>query len=180
MSIIHDALKKVQQTMTTAQIKPEDIVEVLPSSTSTPDKKPAGGIPSWLIVSAGLLVLGAASVFIFSQTAPVPQIPAAKTSRPSAVKPLARRTISPKTATSTTSAGPASSPAPIASGETNPPLPVLNIQGIMASGSHHVALIDNNIYEEGSLVNGVKILKIDLNAITIEHDGKQETVAVRK
>ncbi len=153
------------------ETKPEDIVEVLPSSSSTPDKKPAGRTSSWILVSVGLIVLGGAGVFLkLHPSAPVTQTPTAK--------PLAQMTVNSPVAISKASSSPTSPSTPSAA-EATAPL-VLNVQGVMASGGHNVALINNNIYEEGSLVNGAKILKIDLNAITIEHDGKQEIVTVTK
>ena len=57
---------------------------------------------------------------------------------------------------------------------------VITVEGVMADGNHNVALINNNIYEAGALVNGTKILQITANAVTIEHDGKQEIIEVKK
>ena len=174
MSIIHDALKKVQQTMTTAQIKPGDIVAVLPSFSRAPDKKPISRRLSRILVSIGLLLIVATDVFIFSQIkkqypqpsrlyppAPVAQTPVAKTSVPPVTRPLTQTTIGPAATKKTV---------PLA----------LNVQGVMASGGHNVALINNNIYEEGSFINDARILKINLNAITIERDGEQKTVMVTR
>jgi hypothetical protein len=57
---------------------------------------------------------------------------------------------------------------------------VLNVQGVMASNNHNVVLINGNVYEEGNVINGVKILIINLDNITIEYAGKQEMIAVKK
>ena len=58
---------------------------------------------------------------------------------------------------------------------------VLNVQGVMSSAEHgNVALINNNVYETGSVINGIKILRISLQEIVVEHNGIEETLAVKK
>ena len=74
------------------------------------------------------------------------------------------------------------SEAPTLSPSKTPPSPstTLNVQGIMASDSHNVVLINNKIYTEGEIVDGVKILAISMDALTIERDGNQEIISVKK
>ncbi len=58
------------------------------------------------------------------------------------------------------------------------PANVLKLQGIMSKNGTNIAIINNKIYEQGSEINGVKILQIDMNAVTILKDGKEETLTV--
>jgi len=54
----------------------------------------------------------------------------------------------------------------------------LNIHGIMSDPKGNVVLIDNGIYAEGDEVQGVKIIKISIDGIVILKDGKEETIRV--
>ncbi len=59
------------------------------------------------------------------------------------------------------------------------PANALNIHGIMSNPKGNVVLIDNGIYAEGDEVQGVKIIKINLDGIVILRDKKEETIRVR-
>jgi hypothetical protein len=213
MSIIHDALKKVQQSMQNKQTpstptNPEDVVEVLPSSSPAPSSVKEKGIP-WRNLAIGLfawVIVMVSGYFIYSQlhskypqkfpriefsfhpfkkqattsSKPLAQIiiPAKKASvatHKATAKSAAIHPATPAAAISTTTPA----PAPMATTSTSSPI-ILNVQGVMSSNGHNVALINNEVYEEGSVVNGQKIVKINLNTITVEHDGQEEVVSIKK
>jgi hypothetical protein len=71
-------------------------------------------------------------------------------------------------------AGPASSTL------TKPPAPVtLNIHGIMANATGNLVLINDQVYQEGDVVDGAKIVKINLNSITVINNGTEQTIPVK-
>ncbi len=239
MSIIHDALKKVQKSMESGK-NPEDIVEVIPSTSSNTTQDPKGsGLRSFLIVIASLIIFGLAIYLGFGQiqrhapqlltntpfanptkfretlekisekTPFANMIKSANTPKTPEPVPLAQIRISAPTAvatsTNTSNETPAQTPttpapavetveAPTTPTAEVPPLPddnivtaekapapiELNIQGIMSNGTNNVALINGNVYEEGSIIEGVKIVKITMQALTIEHNGQEEVVPVKK
>ena len=85
---------------------------------------------------------------------------------------------------------PTSVPAPVASSiqttpspnsstaATPPSEPTLAVQGIMAQGTSNIALINNRIYEEGSEINGMKIVKINLNNLVVTQNGQEKTISM--
>ncbi len=54
----------------------------------------------------------------------------------------------------------------------------LIINGIMTKGEQNLALVDGQIYEEGDMVDGVKILKITTKGVTIIEDGEERTIKI--
>jgi len=55
----------------------------------------------------------------------------------------------------------------------------LNIHGVMSNGSQNVVLIDDQVYQEGDEVDGIKILKINLDSITILNNGQEQKIKVK-
>ena len=55
----------------------------------------------------------------------------------------------------------------------------LKIHGIMANATGNLALINDQVYQEGDEVDGAKIIKIDLNSITVNINGTDKTIAVK-
>ncbi len=156
MSIIHDALKKVQNGL---QNRASPVVG---RPLTSPGAK--GG---WKII---VLILSAAAVltagYVYWSRPSVP-----KTEPPPPVH---------------VNAAPVPQPEPHNGGAEAKPKPepkpehadTLNIHGIMSDPKGNVVLIDNGIYAEGDEVNGVKIIKISLDGIVILKDGKEETIRV--
>ncbi len=173
-------------------VNPEEKVEVLPSLPRDLNRKPKTKNYSWVLISVSLIIIGASISFMLSQiqnkfpgfrggilfkfparihlssTIAVKSVIKPPVSVMGTVKSLAQVTI------------PAPQSTNAKSSKSLPGSIVLDVQGVMADGNHNVALINGNIYEEGSIINGIKIIKINLNALTIERDGQQETIAVRK
>jgi hypothetical protein len=178
MSIIHDALKKVQKSMqknpdtSTPTTSSEGFIETLSSPESQQKSSSAQWIPTLVLVT---LAVGGAFLYLRMQKNHQPKhLAEIVTAAPVKVAP-------PKVVSTPVPTPPASTtPAPVAPTPAAKPKPVLNIQGVMAQGSKNVALINDGIYEEGSVVEGQKILKISLNAITVEHDGHQEIIPIKK
>lgn len=69
-------------------------------------------------------------------------------------------------------------PSPASSADSGKPSSVFNIQGVMTSGDKNVALINGKIYEEGNEIGGIKILSIEHNTIQISNNGKTETIQI--
>ena len=207
MSIIHDALKKVQQGLAS---KTEDI-EVIPPATKpntsayiydTP--APAGvetlpespleviapkapiqnKIKSALALICALVITAGSTLFIYQQFRnyiPMAQrmakksinqlmhkeeIPDFKTQTPSELKPLMKLTVNP----------PVSSPA----STIKPPAPTtLSVHGIMSGSTGNLVLIDDQVYQEGDEVDGAKIIKIDLDSITVILNGQEQKIRVK-
>lgn len=159
MSIIHEALKKVQNSLQDKISSPPRLGGAEPL-TVVPAEGEAksgakGGWKTLVLVLSAVAVLTAGYVYRQGRYEPPPpvQVNAAPVPQPE-----------PKT-------------------ETKPePKPehadTLNIHGIMSDPNGNVVLIDNGIYAEGDEVRGVKIMKISLDGIVVLKDGKEETIRV--
>ncbi len=184
MSIIHDALKKVQEGLIP---KTEEAQQAGPSPTApgasaylykkAADVKPKNKIQSVFFVTCTLLITSAITIasieYICQQfQTSIPQVqnfaqksflklihkkepPAFKTMAPEDLKPLAQITTK--------------SPAPV----------TLNIHGIMSNGTRNLVLINDQVYQEGDEVDGTKIVKINLNSITVDNNGIEQTILVK-
>ena len=205
MSIIHDALKKIQKTgdiapgnaQKTPSSKaiepaseifenPPSLVEILHSPPNQPAKTKSLNwknpqsiaimIFAAMIAVGGILyictqlqsnmpkvrVLAQKSMDKLTNKKPVPEF---KTKTPESLKPLARLTIDPSTKNIT---NPAQS-API----------TLNIHGIMSNSNGNLVLINDQVYQEGDLVDGAKITKISLDSITLLNNGVEHVISVK-
>ncbi len=185
MSIINDALKKVQQgldnntpanpfadTAPAAEPVAQPSQPVTSTSTKAVVKNKIKSI-SVLIVATAITL--ASAIYIWQQVqiaAPYAQQSLSKlvhqttkktdikAKQPEQLKPMAQLTITP-------------------TGESTQQTPPLNIHGIMANASGNLVLINNNVYQEGDVINGVTILKINLDSITISNNGKEETIFMK-
>jgi type II secretory pathway component PulC len=198
MSIIHDALKKVQQgrnpkTPSTPEtdylydtLSPDQKAEQADQASiknNAPKPSVVKKINSLLAMLCAILITIAIFGFIFQQfRQDIPKftkwirvsycqllhkkiLPDFQTRAPEDLKPLAQLTVSAPAASNTA--------------KTPPPL-TLNIHGVMANDSGNLVLINDRVYQEGDTVEGAKIVKINLDSITIINDGKEETISVGK
>lgn len=172
MSIIHEALKKVQANLQGQQAQsttppPAQATENV-SFSSVVDVEEAKEVPvkekaKLLPMIAGGVILAALLWLIGPRLIPHPlPVPAPKPIDVSAPATL----IAPPSATNTSS-----SPTVTQN--------ILDVQGVMSSNGKSVALINNKIYEEGSEIAGAKILTISANTITVLRDGHEESIAVK-
>jgi type II secretory pathway component PulC len=60
------------------------------------------------------------------------------------------------------------------------PLPVtLNIHGIMSGTTGNVALINDQVYQEGDSIEGTKITKINLDSIVVTSNGVEQKILLK-
>ena len=167
----------------------KEIIEVLPSPSinSNLKRRPGQSIP-WLLIILSTILVCVSLVFIFLKTQDKKQnfLNGQHLSLPSITKSIVNKSTSPlnKPLAQVTITPVASTNSPVTTPSTTSPSTtsssVLNVSGILSNDNHNVALINDTIYEEGSIINGIKIVKINLDAITIERDGKEETIIVKK
>jgi hypothetical protein len=71
---------------------------------------------------------------------------------------------------------------PATTSTTPAPSPVtMNVHGVMANGSGgNLVLIDDQVYQEGDEVEGAKIIKINLDSIEILNNGKIDVIRVKR
>ncbi len=231
MSIIHDALKKVQEKSgpkaDTTQSPPalteppkfESVFsdppprnpdDVLPAIEHLPAKE--NKARSILAFLAAIAITIGSFVFCYAQlhtyfpkadrwvTEQFDQLvhknkhPEAGPQTPKVLTPLAKITVLPPSPAqpaspvavtkplNPTSPGNAPNPASLpAVSNTNPPTTpqTLNIHGVMSNGTSNLVLINDQVYQEGDEVDGIKILKINLNTITVLNNGQEEKIRVK-
>jgi hypothetical protein len=207
MSIIHDALKKVQQGLNLKSKEeqpgpspspvnknpsayiyeeaPAAVETLSPASPKTADQKPPAKnkIKSILALACASLIIAASAFYIWQQfQSNIPQVqifakksfdqlihkkelPDFKTKPPEELKAMAQLTIDPSAAKSSGSA----KLAPI----------TLDIHGILANSTGNLVLIDDQVYQEGDVIDGAKIVKIDLDSIKIINNGVEQTIFVK-
>ena len=159
MSIIHEALKKVQNDL--------EHKSSSPVAAPGPSPKRAGKTALLLLLlfltalSAGYLYLHAQSS---KQTVATPATPAPQTPPPAQVSAAAQ---------------PAPQPVPPSAPKPQDPH-AFNIQGIMSDQRGNVALINDKIYAEGDAIDNGKIVRISLDSIVISRDGQEEIIAVKR
>lgn len=164
MSIIHDALKKVQKTNASAQ---------LPSSV---EQRPSS--KKFILFYVGALLLGALCAKLFF-TYVVPSF-VKKFEKPQLVsqtkpKPLSSQTDAPRSASS--QSNPIVLPEIIKkvsqkADTTLGPESGITLNGVFFSEDEGYALINNQIAQEGDMVAGAKIMKITVDEVELEIDGR--------
>jgi len=216
MSIIHDALKKVQQGLSSKSEEIEVIppapkptntsayiyetppkVEVLPPSnqeSNNPKGPIQNKIKSILAMCCAMAITVGSLYFVYLQFRNyIPraekyakksfyklihkeELPDFKTRAPEDLKPLAQLTINPPTEASS-SANPSGTNL---SSTVKPPAPItLNVHGIMSNATGNLVLINDQVYQEGDDVEGAKIVKINLDSITVIINGTEQTIRVK-
>jgi len=202
MSIIHDALKKVQQQLTPPSPKTDDIqiqtpttdeepVEYLDSTAPIAPPKPKppikNKIQSMYVVTCTVLITLAVTIasgtYIYQQCQnDIPKVqnlakksfdklihkkelPEFKPLAPPPLKSLAQLTVNPATT---------KTPSP-----TKLEPITLDIHGIMANASGNLVLINDQVYQEGDEIDGTKIVKINLDSITVLNNGTEQTIPVK-
>jgi len=194
MSIIHDALKKVQKGLSSKSDEVEVInedsseIEILPPSrqeTVVVKSIIQNKIKSALALICATTITVLSVMYIcqqFKNEVPlaqrfaknsfnklIHQLQPLNTKTPAHVapapKPLAQITINPLTTKTSES--------------TKPAPTTLDIHGIMANATGNLVLINDQVYQEGDEIDGAKIIKINLDSITINNNGTQQTIFVK-
>ena len=199
MSIIHDALKKVQKnlentppsefpmhTPSTAKDTPTIVGEAVIAAQSLPALRATKKTNPWLIIILALLVTGISSFFIFQQfKAYSPALRewltvlSFKAKRAAIVAPQAiavpQHQAQPLAQVTLNTNKSTAAPAPVAAKPIT-----LNVHGVMADGTKNLALINDKIYQEGDTIEGVTITKISMDELHVLNNGKEEIIPVRK
>jgi hypothetical protein len=221
MSIIHNALKKVQQGQEpmsdkSPASKPPESGYIYANSPGLPrqeDEQPIENLPSKqnkarsvLAFLCALAIILGAFVFLYKQlctyfpkfkdwtvlsfnnlTHKKIQIDF-KTTASEDLKPLAKIIVNPPKPLSppklTNAPKPTNTPGPTdmpASASTVKPVvpTTLNVHGVMSNGHNSLVLINDQVYQEGDEIDGVKIVKINLKSITVINNGKEESIHVK-
>jgi hypothetical protein len=165
MSIIHDALKKIQN-----ETPPE--VKILSPEQNKEEK---GTAPYYsqinreltpiILFCAIVIILGSLGFLYNQRHAYFPKIKKLAKS-PENFVPHPNPSV------------PTQLPAISNTAILNAPKP-LNINGVMSSGPNNLALINGHVYQEGDEVDGTKIVKISFDAITVINNGKEEIIRVK-
>ena len=199
MSIIHDALKKVQQGNPTMNTQP-------PASTPVPPPAPAPvpvnimpspvapspertSIPLYVAALCAIVAMVFAVLPHFAPKASTPQptalksqpapVAAAQTPQAPAASSLARAVEGAVTVPSVPRATVIPAPAPQAN-EFNPddPLSTVHIEGIIDMGGKKAALINGNAYEEGQTIFGRIITDVGFDTMTVMENGRKRTLVL--
>ncbi len=175
MSIIHEALKKVQQTTSPGQPPRSPAVPPGDNATTPSSTAPAPAVPTPLTISL-LTVLGTAIfiilVILIKLAVETTQHPRLVSSQQKNAVPLQTEQAPPPAPTAPT---PAATPTTKPTASEDP----FRIEGIMDMGNKKVALINGNVYEEGQSVNGLLIVGIELNQITVMDNGARRVIPTR-
>jgi len=191
MSIIHDALKKIQQGQTPKASETPEVKTLPPRQNKIK--------PVLALLCAVVIILWSFGSFYKQLHAYFPkakklakssfyklihkeEIPNSKTKAPENLIPSAKLTVNPPKPLNPPKPSSPSSPTnlPAISNTLKPNVPqTLNIHGVMSNGPNNLVLINDQVYQEGDDVDGVKIVKISLDSITVINNGKEEKIRVK-
>lgn len=189
MSIIHDALKKVQQTNNTGVSTPPPPYQEPVRPPEQPKLQDTINIP--LLVAALCAVIAmifailpqiapkktaapaaSASTLEKKQPAPEAAAPAVKTPSSDSMSKAVANAVS-------TPVMPAIKPAAQKIVDPNDPLSSIQIEGVMDMNGKKVALISGNVYEEGQTIYGKIISEITFDSLTIIEDGRKRIFSTK-
>jgi len=164
MSIIHEALRKVQANL---QKQPQPVtkpasVAGAPPAVPAPVPVQVKRSPRILILLASGIIFAAAAYFIYTQYYSQIKIHVIVPAAHTAAQLLPQKTV-----------------VPVQHPVVDAPADALTVQGIMTNNGSTVALINGSIYEKGDEINGVKIIGITADAVTISRDGKEESIQIK-
>ena len=204
MSIINDALKKVQQGL---NIKSEDpqvnqsttkqnasaymyenslpLETLPPADQQTTGQKPPiqNKIKSLFALVCALMITVASVLYIWQQFQK--NIPRVQTFAQKSLYQLIHKQRLPNFKTN-----PLANPRPLAQLTINPSTvttsnstkaaPItLDIRGVMSDANGNLVLINDQVYQEGDEVDGAKIVKINLDSIKVINNGIEQTIFVK-
>lgn len=168
MSIIHDALKKLQNNKKADEFPSPPSpqfetgpVSAQPDVTPTPASQPK--VPTRVLIAAlTLLSLTVAVIFFFL------------------IKLAAQTNVHPTLTAVQKSTAPAETTAPAASKPANAAAAqeAIKLEGIIEMGGRKLALINGGVYEKGQTVGGHVIQEIDETGIKVSKDDQTHTIPI--
>lgn len=172
MSIIHDALKKVQK----ATLKQTPQREAAPFKDNSPDVTPTLKLNN---ISHNVQPLSPLTIIVMSVTGTIVFILmivlirlALNTAEPA--QPLTQKDAPVSEPLKTLPLVKATNPT--STQNRKEPENLFKIEGIMDTGSKKVVLINGGIYEEGQTLNGAIITAITSNSVILEKNGTKITL----
>jgi len=171
MSIIYDALKKVEQKITPFNQKGTEPI-------SKPGKFPI----KRLLLVAAVFVLGVLIAKSFFSTflspeairAGLPPAPSVTKAQPAERK--SQASIPPSAESTPKAEGPLPAPralfAPIISKMKSKESTAFVLNGVFSSGEERYALINNQIIQEGDTIGGAKVISITVDGVDLESRGE--------
>jgi hypothetical protein len=174
MSIIHDALKKVQQTNNPGSVPPP---APLQEPGQRPDPKNVSNKTNIILLITTIcaivvMIFAALPQFTPKKTVPTPT-PATQITQEK------QTAAAPAAITAPVSATPAPEMPAKKTNDPKDPLSSMQIEGVMDMEGKKVVLINGNIYEEGQTIHGKIISKIAIDSLTVMEDGKERTFPIK-
>ncbi len=184
MSIIHDALKKVQAS--TPQHPPAAPDQPQPPVNGEPAAEHGDNFitPLWITALCAIVAIFAiATSQLTPKNTPLRPKPARVTlpqaapQLPSPEKAPAPLQASP--AVTPPAPAPVTQPAAQQARDMNDPLGTVRIEGVMDMGGKKAILINGNIYEAGQMLYGRTIVDISFDTLTVMENGQKRTLPIR-
>ena len=171
MSIIHEALKKVQLSLRNRPGAPDAAAATIVGSMAPETSAPAAAPKSfnWPVILISLVVLGIGGYLVYQQSSKIPEV----RSFIAKVNPIPQRPLGPLAKI------PAKTSAAATANTNKQTHDEFSVQGIMSKNGSTVALINGKIYAKGDSIDGIKITNINEEAITLLRDGQEEKIRVR-
>ena len=144
MSIIYDALKKVERSTN------KDII------TEVNKERSASKLTSYLLYALVICAGIFAANMMFGMFSP----PVASPKTAKIAKPAAKETSSP--------VPPKATPPVIVEAKIEPMIPTLVLNGVFFSKNEGYALINNKVVKQGDSVEGIKVRKVNLDDVELE------------
>jgi hypothetical protein len=195
MSIIHDALKKVQEKNNAGPVQPPAAYQepVQPTEQTKPQDKIS--IPLLVaVICAIVAMIFAALPQLTPRKISAPLHPGVTTQSPTVteqktleLKPVANEPEGPSSDTVSQAVAnevsspvtPAIKPSTQKIVDPNDPLSGIQIEGVMDMNGKKAALINGNVYEEGQTIYGKIISEITFDSLTIIDNGRRRIFPIK-
>jgi hypothetical protein len=190
MSIIHDALKKVQQTNPSASpMPPAPPQEPVPAAAPTQAQDKIS-IPLLVAVICAIVAMLFAALpqlaprqitVLKTPPAAAPVPPAAEGQQPAPEpKPAEPAAPSPQDVSKAVANAVAITTAPMPRViDPNDPISSIQIEGVMDMDGKKAVLISGNVYEEGQTIYGRIISEITFDSLTVIENGQKRTLPIK-
>ncbi|MCX6358163.1 MAG: hypothetical protein NT045_09895 [Candidatus Aureabacteria bacterium] len=182
MSIIFEALKKVEQEKREDPLGCSSIVFTLPDKEAPAERRPAPRFRVWdaAMIAIPVLLLGAVLVLlfrpgIFPSPAPVapPRMPAAPPVIPPAPPVIKEVRLETKQILPIVPASPPEAPKP--SQKNN--IPELRLKGVSHTGNKSWAFINEKMVKLGDVIEGAEVIQIMADRVRLRYGGVEFTLS---